>query len=195
MWDLKGCTLKVNGFIFTNSINLLIRHSWKQYTKSGNCHLTMNVLHLIGVTPLFPSLHQLGHSFILDDAHWRVSLMSEFMSNVWYIQTLRYAAQWSFLNEAVFFLVLGPTTWWSQMLCIWRYGWWPGDYVHPELATLMLDSIVSSWMENLSWFSLVTPNVGSAPWLCCDHFLSRSFPIDQSSLPFNTVQSKLLIVL
>jgi len=57
------------------------------------------------------------------------------------------------LNETVSFLVLGCNTWWSQMLCIWRYGWWPGDYVHPELATLMkLDSIMSSWMEILIFF-------------------------------------------
>jgi hypothetical protein len=111
-------------------------------------------LHLIiVVAPLFPTLRQLGHFFILGDDHWRVNLMFEFISNVWYIQTLRYAAQWSFLNETMTFLVLGPNTWWYQMLCIWMYGWWPGDFVHPELATLIkLDSIVSIWMEILIFF-------------------------------------------
>jgi hypothetical protein len=78
--------------------------------------------------------------------------MFEFISNVWYIQTLRYAARWSFLNETVSFLVLGPNTWWSQMLCIWRYGWWPEDYVHPVLATLIMLDSVSSWMEILIFF-------------------------------------------
>jgi hypothetical protein len=29
----------------------------------------MNILHLISVAPLFPTLRQLGHSFILDNAH------------------------------------------------------------------------------------------------------------------------------
>lgn len=61
------------------------------------------------------------------------------------------------------FIVLGPNTWWSQILCIWRHGWWPGDYVHPEHATLIM-FIMSSWMEILIFF-LVFPS-HSKCWHC-----------------------------
>jgi hypothetical protein len=65
-----GDLFELNVKLWCQKVNLLIRHSWKQYTKTGNYHLTMNELHLIiVVAPLFPTLRQLGHFFILGDDH------------------------------------------------------------------------------------------------------------------------------